>query len=138
MSKGFSAHAAVSVDELRVRLRPRRGVCAREATPRAVGHAGVLRFPVTGVGAEAPTRQAHHSRPPPWFGPLLNELGAADFRSQRLDVVDPRLAADLPEDPGQIQPRPWSSSGPRSTSPAAPKRSSSAGTVSKPLAQSTF
>jgi maleate isomerase len=40
---------------------------------------------------------------PPWFGPLLNELGAEYFRSQGFEVVDARLA-DLPNDPGQIEP----------------------------------
>jgi maleate isomerase len=40
---------------------------------------------------------------PPWFGPLLNELGAEYFRSQGFEVVDARLA-DVPDDPGQIEP----------------------------------
>jgi maleate isomerase len=40
---------------------------------------------------------------PPWFGPLLNELGAEYFRGQGFEVVDARLA-DLPHDPGQIEP----------------------------------
>jgi maleate isomerase len=40
---------------------------------------------------------------PPWFGPLLNELGAEYFRSQGFEVVDARLA-DLPDDPRQIEP----------------------------------
>lgn len=40
---------------------------------------------------------------PPWFGPLLNELGAEYFRSQGFEVVDARLA-DLPDDPSQIEP----------------------------------
>ena len=40
---------------------------------------------------------------PPWFGPLLNGLGAEYFRSQGFEVVDARLA-DLPDDPGQIEP----------------------------------
>lgn len=41
---------------------------------------------------------------PPWFGPLLNELGAEYFRGQGFEVVDARLAAELPDDPGQIRP----------------------------------
>lgn len=41
---------------------------------------------------------------PPWFGPVLNELGAEYFRSQGFEVVDAQLAADLPDDPGQIEP----------------------------------
>jgi maleate isomerase len=40
---------------------------------------------------------------PPWFGPLLNELGAEYFRSQGFEVVDARLA-DLPDDPRHIEP----------------------------------
>jgi maleate isomerase len=40
---------------------------------------------------------------PPWFGSLLNDLGAEYFRSQGFEVVDSRLA-DLPDDPGQIEP----------------------------------
>lgn len=40
---------------------------------------------------------------PPWFGALLNELGAEYFRSQGFEVVDARLA-DLPDDPGRIEP----------------------------------
>ncbi len=40
---------------------------------------------------------------PPWFGPLLNRLGAEYFRSQGFEVVDARLA-DLPNDPSQIEP----------------------------------
>jgi maleate isomerase len=40
---------------------------------------------------------------PPWFGRSLNELGAEYFRSQGFEVVDARLA-DLPHDPGQIEP----------------------------------
>ena len=40
---------------------------------------------------------------PPWFEPSLNELGAQYFRSQGFEIVDARLA-DLPDDPGQIEP----------------------------------
>jgi maleate isomerase len=40
---------------------------------------------------------------PPWFGASLNELGAEYFRSQGFEVVDARLA-DLPDDPGQVEP----------------------------------
>jgi maleate isomerase len=40
---------------------------------------------------------------PPWFGPSLNELGAAYFRSQGFEVVDAQLA-ELPADPSHIEP----------------------------------
>ncbi|WP_410812187.1 hypothetical protein [Micromonospora sp. 067-2] len=40
---------------------------------------------------------------PPWFGLLLNELGAEYFHSQGFEVVDARLA-DLPDDPSHIKP----------------------------------
>jgi len=40
---------------------------------------------------------------PPWFEPSLNELGAEYFRGQGFEVVDARLA-DLPDDPGRIEP----------------------------------
>jgi hypothetical protein len=38
---------------------------------------------------------------PPWFGALLNDLGAEYFRGQGFEVVDAQLA-DLPDDPGRI------------------------------------
>ncbi|MFB9239931.1 hypothetical protein ACFFWC_31140 [Plantactinospora siamensis] len=41
---------------------------------------------------------------PPWFGALLNELGAEYFRSQGFEVVDARLA-DVPDDPRLVEPR---------------------------------
>jgi maleate isomerase len=40
---------------------------------------------------------------PPWFDDELNDLGAAYFRSQSLDVVSSD-SADLPNDPERIEP----------------------------------
>jgi maleate isomerase len=40
---------------------------------------------------------------PPWFGDRLNALGAAYFRDQGFDVTVSQLA-DLPRDPGRIEP----------------------------------
>jgi hypothetical protein len=135
MSKVFSAHA-VSVDELGLRLGPRRGVCAREATPRAVGGAGVRRFPVSGVGAAVPTRQAHQSRPPAVVWALAQRarrrvLPQPGLRGRRCSAGGPSRRS------GAKSSRPWSSSGSRSTSATAPKQSSLAGTASKRLAPST-
>jgi maleate isomerase len=61
----------------------------------------------TSLSAVAALRSRHIKRislvHPPWFGPLLNELGAEYFRRQGFEVVDAQLAY-LPDEPNQIEP----------------------------------
>jgi maleate isomerase len=40
----------------------------------------------------------------PWFEPDWNDLGAAYFRGQGFDVISSESAAELPQDPAQIEP----------------------------------
>ncbi|MEV7624061.1 hypothetical protein [Actinoplanes sp. NPDC089786] len=74
------------------RLRDRWGVPAYSASRSAVS--ALRSWHVKRVGL------VH----PPWFGPSLNELGAEYFRGQGFEVVEARLAADLPDDPRRIEP----------------------------------
>jgi maleate isomerase len=119
---GLRARSAAAVlDEAASALLPTADVLAFASTSSgyALGHDeevalvkrlhGRWQVPVcaASLSAVSALRSRHVKRVslvhPPWFGPLLNELGAEYFRNQGFEVVDARLA-DLPEDPGQIEP----------------------------------